>query len=91
MGHTDPRVPVAASRTDVLTGVAELFREILGLDEAPDADGDFFDSGGNSILGARLVVMLRRDFDVKVTIRDVFGSRTVGAIAVVVEQHGQPR
>jgi acyl carrier protein len=84
MAHTNPPTPDVAEERDVLHGVAELFREILGLDGEPDPDSDFFEAGGNSILGARLVVMLRRTFGVKVTIRDVFRARTVAAVAAVI-------
>lgn len=48
------------------------------------AQMDFFALGGNSMLAARLVVKLRHEFKVNVSIRDVFRGRTVGAISQAV-------
>lgn len=64
--------------------VAQVFQEILGGDEPVDGESDFFELGGNSMLGARLVARLRQEFDVKVTIRDVFRGRTVDGVAEAV-------
>ncbi|MFE5587735.1 phosphopantetheine-binding protein [Kitasatospora sp. NPDC056531] len=64
--------------------VTEVFQEILGGDAPVRGDSDFFELGGNSILGARLVARLRQVFDVKVTIRDVFRARTVDGVAEAV-------
>ena len=71
--------------------VADLFRQLLDNGGEFSGDSDFFLSGGNSLLGARLVALLRRTFGVKVTIRDVFRARTVGAIAQVVTDRGEQR
>jgi acyl carrier protein len=73
---------------DVVIGV---FREVLGEDERVDATSDFFQLGGNSILGARLVARLRQSFEVKVGVRDLFRGRTVGAMAEVIRQRGAGR
>lgn len=64
--------------------VAEVFQEILGGDAPMNGESDFFELGGNSMLGARLVARLRQVFDVKVTIRDVFRGRTVDGVAAAV-------
>ncbi|HET9899243.1 MAG TPA: phosphopantetheine-binding protein [Streptosporangiaceae bacterium] len=48
------------------------------------ASDDFFERGGNSMLAARLVASLRREFEVDVSIRDVFRGRTVAAISQAV-------
>ncbi|TQF01543.1 acyl carrier protein [Kitasatospora acidiphila] len=64
--------------------VAEVFQEVLGGDAPVNGESDFFELGGNSMLGARLVARLRQVFDVKVTIRDVFRARTVDGVAEAV-------
>lgn len=69
--------------------VLDAFRDVLGPDVVVDVHSDFFDLGGNSVLGARLVASLRNSLSVKVTIRDVFKARTVGAVAEVVAGHAQ--
>lgn len=70
--------------------VASLFEMLLserdptgGGAEARPAD-DFFVRGGNSMLAARLVAKLRREFGVEVSMRDVFRGRTVAAVAQAV-------
>jgi len=70
----------------VETAVREIVQEILTAEEPVTATSDFFELGGNSILGARLVARLRQVFGVRVTIRDVFRARTVGGIASAVEE-----
>lgn len=45
---------------------------------------DFFARGGNSMLAARLVAKLRREFGVAVSMTDVFRGRTVAAVSQAV-------
>jgi len=71
---------------DVESMVVAAFRDVLGDGEPVDAGSDFFDLGGNSILGARLVARLRQVLEVKVTIRDLFRARTAGVLAGAVRQ-----
>ena len=70
-----PRNPLEAS-------LAEVFRDVLGLDQAADIDADFFsDLGGNSLRAAQLVTRLReRDAATPVTVRDVYEARTVAGL-----------
>jgi len=69
--------------------VLDAFRDVLGSDAVVDVHSDFFDLGGNSVLGARLVANLRTSLSVKVTIRDVFKARTVAAVAEVVAERAR--
>lgn len=70
--------------------VASLFWTLLservptGRAAAAQASDDFFERGGNSMLAARLVARLRREFEVDLSIRDVFRGRTVAAISQAV-------
>ncbi|MGV9450285.1 amino acid adenylation domain-containing protein [Streptomyces sp. NPDC003635] len=76
-----------AARTPVEERVAEVWREVLGLDRVSVEDG-FFDLGGDSIRAVALVGALRAaGFDVAV--RDVFDHRTVAGLAEVVAGRGQ--
>lgn len=74
--------------TSIEVIVINVFRDVLrdGAEPAEHIDGssDFFELGGNSILGARLVAQLRQLVGVKVTVRDLFRARTAGALALVV-------
>lgn len=91
MTNTDETLrPVAATQDSIELKVASVFRSLLpkqgddGEEVNISADMDFFDLGGNSMLAARLVVKLRQELEVNVSIRDVFRGRTVRAISQAV-------
>jgi acyl carrier protein len=73
---------------DIERIVIDAFREVLRDSAEPgesvDSGSDFFELGGNSLLGVRLVARLRQEAGVKVGIRDLFQARTAGALAEVV-------
>ncbi len=64
----------------VETAVAASWRKVLGRAEV-SADDDFFSSGGHSIAAMRLVADLRTELGRAVSMEDVFGGRTLAAIA----------
>ncbi|MFD1330698.1 AMP-binding protein [Methylopila musalis] len=64
-------------------GLADLWREVLP--EGPRSRGDdFFDLGGHSLAAARLVARVRRDFDVDLSVRSVFETPALAAMADLV-------
>jgi mycobactin peptide synthetase MbtE len=67
----------------VQTGVAAAWCRVLDRTEV-SADDDFFGSGGHSIAAMRLVADLRSEFGRAIAIEDVFGGRTLAAIAEAV-------
>jgi non-ribosomal peptide synthetase-like protein len=71
-----------APRNALEARLAEVFRDVLGLDEAVPIDADFFtDLGGNSLRAAQLVTRLRADdAATPVTVRDVYEGRTVAGL-----------
>ncbi|MFD9536444.1 amino acid adenylation domain-containing protein [Streptomyces sp. NPDC060010] len=62
------------------TRLARLFGEILRLDEVGVHD-DFFALGGHSMASMRLLGLIRAEFGVELSIRDVFDALTVSGIA----------
>ncbi len=64
--------------------VCSLFAEVLGVELAGPEDS-FFDLGGDSLLGMRLIARVRAVFDAEITIRDLFGAPTAAAIARIAE------
>ncbi|MEW2514714.1 acyl carrier protein [Streptomyces sp. NPDC046870] len=80
--------PADASGTgeaDVVRTVVDALSSTLGVPGGVDANDDFFELGGNSLLAAQTVALLRRRLGVKVTVRELFGARTATALAALIE------
>ena len=74
-----------APRTPAEERVAELFAAILGVRRVGVRD-DFFALGGHSLLATSLAVRVREALGVEIPLHAVFGARTVGELAVLVEE-----
>ncbi|MFB8009446.1 amino acid adenylation domain-containing protein, partial [Nocardia sp. NPDC056000] len=73
-------VSARAPRTAHEELLCDLFAEILGLARV-GIDDSFFDLGGQSLLGARLIGRVRSVLGVALTVRDLFDAPTVVALA----------
>ncbi|MGQ4383093.1 amino acid adenylation domain-containing protein [Streptomyces sp. SAS_270] len=71
--------PGRAPRTAAEEVLAEVFCEILGLEEV-DADGDFFALGGDSLRSVRIVARAAKA-GLTLSLADVFTHRTVAGLA----------
>ncbi|WP_084530632.1 non-ribosomal peptide synthetase [Nocardia miyunensis] len=69
-----------APRTEVERRVAAIFEEILGVEEIGVEDS-FFELGGNSLSAARAIARVNSALGGELTIRDLFESATVAALA----------
>ncbi|MEV5717607.1 non-ribosomal peptide synthase/polyketide synthase [Amycolatopsis mediterranei] len=71
--HTAPRTPAERA-------LAEIWADVLGV---PDigVDADFFELGGDSILGARALARIRARFGAELSPRVVFDARTIAKLA----------
>ncbi|MEU9862518.1 amino acid adenylation domain-containing protein [Streptomyces sp. NPDC047971] len=74
------QVPSRAPRDAREELIAGIFATLLGLDAAGVED-DFFGLGGHSLLAARAAARVRTALGVECSVRDVFESRTVAALA----------
>lgn len=61
-------------------GIAQIFRDLLGV-AAVGPDSDFFACGGHSLLTARLVRDIRRDFGVSITISEIYQHSRLSQLA----------
>jgi len=65
--------------TDTEQRLARLWSEVLDCNK-PTVDDDFFASGGNSLLGMRLMSRIRQEFDVRVPAAALFSKPTIAGL-----------
>ncbi|MGH9334463.1 MAG: phosphopantetheine-binding protein [Vicinamibacteria bacterium] len=83
VGPSKSEAPVPP-RTETERKVAEIWCEVLGLEELSVHD-DFFSLGGHSLLATRIVNRMERSFGVEVPLSALFESGTVSQMAERVE------
>jgi acyl carrier protein len=71
-------------RTAAEMQIAEIWRTVLGV--RPGINQDFFLSGGNSILAARVVSAVRDAYDIELPLKSIFDHPTIAALAEIVEE-----
>ncbi|MFG2823186.1 acyl carrier protein [Kitasatospora sp. NPDC048365] len=72
------------------TGFAQLWMEVLGVDEV-DPDDDFFDLGGHSLAALRLSTLIRQDLGLAVELTDVLENPRYGDLLAVAVQAAPER
>jgi non-ribosomal peptide synthetase component F len=70
---------------EVESALAEIWREVIGVDEVNRAD-NFFDLGGHSVLVTQMLTRVRRTLGVELTLRNVFESPSLGELAQIIDQ-----
>jgi hypothetical protein len=84
VGDGGPIRVAVAPRTATEETVLRVFREVVGREDFGIFD-DFFDLGGHSLMGARLVSRLRAAAEVDLQLRDLFGRPTPASLAQAVD------
>lgn len=74
-----------APRSDVEKDIAEIWQEILGVDNIGIND-DFLELGGHSLLLTRIVMRVRRKFNVNISLSNLFDTPTIAAFSLEVEK-----
>ena len=77
--------PYTAPRTATEEIVTGIWSDVLGV-ERVGIDDDFFELGGHSLLATQIMSRLRSTFHVELSLRTVFESATVAALAAAVDR-----
>jgi phthiocerol/phenolphthiocerol synthesis type-I polyketide synthase E len=77
--------PYVAPRSALESQLAEIWEELLGIDEVGVHD-NFFDMGGHSLLATKLATRLREAFQIDLPLRTIFEAPTVADMGVVIVQ-----
>ena len=78
---------VDADLNPVESAIAEVWRELLGLEEVSKED-DFFALGGHSLAAVRLFSRIRKQFSVDLPLATLFEVPTLAGLAAIVAQRG---
>ena len=77
------REETIAPRSEIEGQIAGIYAEVLGLERIGVRE-DFFELGGDSLAAGQVAARLRRDLSVDVSIRQLFRTPTIEAVAQVV-------
>ena len=88
----EPVVPVvpdepdpAAGQEAVVTVLAGIWRDVLGVDDVHD-DDDFFALGGHSIIAVQVLARLRETYGVRISLGDLLAAESFRETAALVEK-----
>ncbi|HET8796749.1 MAG TPA: phosphopantetheine-binding protein, partial [Thermoanaerobaculia bacterium] len=76
---------VEAPRTETEKTIAAAWSEVLGR-PSPSLDTSFFEIGGHSLLGVRMVSLLHRRLGVQLPLRTLFDTGTIRTMAAAVDR-----
>ena len=85
LGGLANRRIIVESRNEIEAGLSSIWQEVLEL-ERVSVDDNFFDVGGHSLSGMRVLARIRRDFQVEISIGTLFDKPTVAELALEVEK-----
>jgi acyl carrier protein len=72
-------------RNEVEANLAEIWRELLGL-ERVGMEQNFFELGGHSLLAMQVMARIRRSFAMELAVRSIFEAPTIAGLAMEVEK-----
>src|SRR6185503_7855967 len=78
-----------APETETEQKLAEIWKEILKLDQAPSVTANFFELGGHSLLATRVVSAVSQHFHKSLPVRVLFEHNTIRALAAHLEAQSE--
>jgi surfactin family lipopeptide synthetase A len=83
--------PYVAPRTETEAVLAEIWREVLGLEKVGVED-NFFELGGHSLLAIQLVSRVVKRFVIELPLRSIFETGNIATLAkrIDIEKHAHP-
>ena len=86
-GYRRPTLRTAyiAPATEVEQTVARVWQEVLGIEQVGSRD-NFFDLGGNSLLGLKVISRLKKELGIEISIVALFEGPTVQALSKILSQ-----
>jgi acyl carrier protein len=73
-------VEYAAPRNETERKLAAIWEEVLGR-ERVGINENFFDAGGHSLKAMKMLAIIHRDFDIKISVENMFSNATVAGMA----------
>jgi len=85
--HSRPELAneYVAPEGELQENIAAIWQKLLGIDQVGVFD-DFFDLGGNSLMGTQLISQLRESFQVELPLRSLFEDPTISGVAKIIEE-----
>jgi len=81
----DIATPYKPAETEIEKNVLKVWQKLLGIEQIGIYD-NFFDLGGNSLLGTQLVSELRQNFQVELPLQSLFDDPTISGVAKIIER-----
>ena len=73
-------------RTETEKRTARLWKDVLGVEEV-GINQSFFRAGGDSLLATHFLERIRREFEIELTMKEMFTAATLEQLAAVIDEH----
>ncbi|MDN3695553.1 amino acid adenylation domain-containing protein [Chryseobacterium tructae] len=79
-----------AAETELQAELCQIYGDVLGIDpNTISIHDDFFRLGGDSIISIQLVGKIRQQLEIRVSVKEVFTTRTVASLSQLIEDKKQ--
>ncbi len=81
----DTGMPYLPPRNGIERQLADIWQELLGIEPIGIHD-DFFDLGGDSLLGTQIISRVRDRFDLDLPVKSLFSEPTIAGLSKLMEE-----